>query len=247
MFDFTNSAPPSEKVWAELEKESFERIDSGKRRNVRLMLWIMLRAGKNFKGSKKILNDTISGRLNESEIRQAFVGALRDAPDLTMTVDVNSIQLPDAKCDKFIVLDVADELRTPVLLFKSLVKNQDIEDILTLANKVFDVSDLMEEGLKADYNFDQLQLLENITPYQIGIMPQSHLFAGNSFRKYFRPPTDDVVSRTIKIEKIDDVQTVLRDDLLSAIVNGNPKEYYAPTIKLVKETTEEGVEGYEAL
>lgn len=226
MFEFTSTNPGSEKVWEELSKAS---MPTGLPSDLtRTMLWILLNASKDFSKAKDVVNKLLNGDTSLDKLRKSFRNALLKM-DNVVPIDVNPTTMQVPTYSPSIFCDTSQELFTPIMIFKDMMKDANPDAVVFLANKVFPVSAQMEENLRIDIKIHKNDF-STMTVYGLQTIPDSDLF-GDHFRGFFRPEDENSVSTFVEIEDYDQLKTSAKDLLIEAIEAGN-SFVELPTYKL---------------
>lgn len=215
MFEFTNTKPDANIVWKELLKQ---QMPSGLSEDLlRTMLWILLCAGKDFVKTKAMANSVITGEASLDMFRKSFRTAMSRVEVPGKALEVNPVNLTMPDLTDYSTLFCTDDVPIlPLMIFKSIFKDSDPESVVTLARKIFPVSDKMADNLTWDINAWGGNLT-NLTRYSIYTLDNAIFFGPDNFRHYF-VATPEI---SLEVSSYTILQGILLANLADAIEAGS--------------------------
>jgi len=224
MFEFTNKAPKPVVIWKELKKQS---IPSGSLSHdyVRLMLWITLCASPDFKKSKESANKVLDGSITHDGLKQGFKQALSsmtESPPVRGNIPHTITDWDNyPKSTKNYLPGTDEDLTGPILMFREVFINHEVEPIIALANRIFPLTPEAEEILKASMDVYNISLLRfHINPVRY--------FNTEVFTSVFKPAALGTERPTMdKADMVADIEDLLEETLAKSsnhALNGNKVE-----------------------
>ena len=227
IFQYTNENPGPIKIWQELQKiptpSSHIPIST-----IRTLMWLMLSAGKDFKGTKDTINKVLSGDMDIGTFISNFERAIKNKHDIVIKVPTEGLKVPtDVKiCVDKTHLDIA----LPICIFKTIFIKANIQKVQDLAKTVWNVTG--EELTNIDLDYHMLTHTDGgiVTPYAAQMLTDEQLFLGH-FRKFFISDYNPNSFPYLVADK-DRLKQFLRSDLLTAAQSKNKLPISLPGFRL---------------